>query len=105
MNNFRFLKFFIKKIKDIDECAKEKGGCSHECVNLKGGMRCECPDGYRLSETDAKTCLDIDECASLDEETQHSCRSTGGSCHNTLGSYQCICPEGFRSIGTACTGF
>ncbi|EFX76889.1 hypothetical protein DAPPUDRAFT_321989 [Daphnia pulex] len=35
----------------------------------KGGMRCECPGGYRLSETDAKSCLDIDECASLDEET------------------------------------
>lgn len=67
-------------------------------------MRCECPEGFRLSETDAKTCHDIDECESVDQETGHSCRATGGACRNTLGSYECICPEGFRTNGTTCFG-
>lgn len=89
--------------KDIDECAKENGGCSHQCVNLKGGVKCACPGGYHLSETDAKTCKDIDECR-VDQEAELSCRATGGSCLNTPGSYQCVCPEGFRSTGLACTG-
>ena len=24
------------------------GGCSHECVNMAGTYRCECPTGYTL---------------------------------------------------------
>lgn len=90
-------------VSDIDECVKENGGCSHECINLKGGMRCACPDGYHLSETDAKTCRDINECQ-IDQEAELSCRASGGSCLNIPGSYQCVCPEGFRSIGTTCSG-
>jgi len=88
--------------KDIDECAKDNGGCSHQCVNLKGGMKCGCPDGYLLSEDDSKTCEDVDEC--LDTEVALPCRSTGGSCINTAGSFLCSCPEGFQSSGTHCSG-
>ena len=66
-------------------------------------MKCACPDGYQLSETDAKTCKDIDECL-VDKEVELSCRASGGYCHNTPGSFQCICPEGFRSAGKTCAG-
>lgn len=66
-------------------------------------MKCTCPDGYHLNETDAKTCNDIDECRA-DREAELNCRATGGSCHNTQGSYECVCPAGFRSVGTSCTG-
>lgn len=38
----------IPIVKDVNECAYNNGGCSHECVNMAGTYRCECPPGYTL---------------------------------------------------------
>ena len=35
-------------ITDHNECGENNGGCSHECVNMQGTYRCECPTGYTL---------------------------------------------------------
>uniref|UniRef100_A0A8D1F7M9 Tolloid like 2 n=1 Tax=Sus scrofa TaxID=9823 RepID=A0A8D1F7M9_PIG len=35
---------------DKDECAKDNGGCQHECVNTVGSYLCRCRNGYRLHE-------------------------------------------------------
>ena len=41
--------------KDVDECAKNNGGCSHICLNTFGQIFCSCPTGYLL-DMDWKTC-------------------------------------------------
>ena len=33
---------------DLNECSENNGGCSHECINMQGTHRCECPIGYLL---------------------------------------------------------
>ena len=35
-------------VTDVNECLTNKGGCSHQCVNMAGTYRCECPSGYTL---------------------------------------------------------
>ncbi|ELW49304.1 Tolloid-like protein 2 [Tupaia chinensis] len=40
---------------DKDECAKDNGGCQHECVNTLGSYLCRCRTGYRLHEN-ARDC-------------------------------------------------
>ena len=32
------------------------GGCSHKCVNIAGGFKCECPDPELSMLSDNKTC-------------------------------------------------
>ena len=34
---------------DIDECAKGKGGCEHNCENSGGNFTCTCNSGYELN--------------------------------------------------------
>uniref|UniRef100_A0A8C6NY03 Fibulin-1 n=1 Tax=Nothobranchius furzeri TaxID=105023 RepID=A0A8C6NY03_NOTFU len=70
---------------DLNEC--ESNPCSQECANVYGSYQCYCRRGYQLSDIDAMTCEDIDECA----------LPTGGHicsyrCHNTPGSFHCSCP-------------
>uniref|UniRef100_A0A3Q2CE95 Fibulin 1 n=1 Tax=Cyprinodon variegatus TaxID=28743 RepID=A0A3Q2CE95_CYPVA len=70
---------------DLNEC--ESNPCSQECANVYGSYQCYCRRGYQLSDIDAVTCEDIDECA----------LPTGGHicsyrCHNTPGSFHCSCP-------------
>ena len=31
---------------DVDECAKNNGGCSQLCTNTFGSFHCHCGDGY-----------------------------------------------------------
>lgn len=33
---------------DVNECAKENGGCDQKCVNSPGGFGCACNAGYQL---------------------------------------------------------
>ncbi|XP_004625741.1 tolloid-like protein 2 [Octodon degus] len=35
---------------DKDECAKDNGGCQHECVNTLGSYLCQCLHGSRLHD-------------------------------------------------------
>ena len=32
------------------------GGCSHKCVNIAGGFKCECPELELSMSSDNKTC-------------------------------------------------
>ena len=47
--------FILLLYSDNDECSADNGGCSHTCVNIPGGHRCECPDGYTLNN-DGRKC-------------------------------------------------
>ena len=40
---------------DINECGENNGGCEYKCVNIPGSFRCECKNGYTLTE-DLKSC-------------------------------------------------
>ena len=35
---------------DDNECATNKGGCDHTCLNTNGSYVCACMDGYELDE-------------------------------------------------------
>jgi len=43
-------------LSDINECTVSNGGCSHKCVNIAGGYKCECPDPELNLALDNKTC-------------------------------------------------
>ncbi|XP_031560259.1 adhesion G protein-coupled receptor E1-like [Actinia tenebrosa] len=75
---------------DINECARNSGGCKHACVNTPGSYRCTCPSGYRL-DNDNKGCVDINEC---DSPNQGGCKNA--ECANTEGSFNCICKDGYK---------
>ena len=47
---------------DVDECASGNGGCHHHCINTEGSFRCQCNDGFVVSEEDERMCEDHDEC-------------------------------------------
>ena len=42
-------------ISEYDECATDKHGCDHVCVNTLGSFKCECKIGYEL-HSDGKKC-------------------------------------------------
>ncbi|KAL9953601.1 hypothetical protein ACROYT_G041044 [Oculina patagonica] len=72
---------------DLDECATNKGGCEHNCVNTHGSFLCTCNSGYRLN-LDEKSCDDVDECSPVSDCMQ--------ICENTMGSYNCKCNADFK---------
>ncbi|XP_033127691.1 uncharacterized protein LOC117125331 [Anneissia japonica] len=108
--------------RDLDECFNDNGGCQQLCENYPGGFRCECFDGYSLSQLtncvpvcephcqnngqcvgpntcdcpdtySGKSCEeDIDECT----ENNDNCDQI---CENLPGSFTCSCQDGF--LGTS----
>ncbi|KAF7459202.1 EGF-like domain-containing protein [Cryptosporidium felis] len=74
---------------DIDECLEtpELTGCSHGCINKRGGFQCACPRGFNLKE-DGRSCEDVDECRlpenPCEGNKQFPC------CRNTIGGFTCI---------------
>uniref|UniRef100_A0A4W5MI14 Sushi domain-containing protein n=1 Tax=Hucho hucho TaxID=62062 RepID=A0A4W5MI14_9TELE len=42
--------------RDINECSRKNGGCSHLCLNHKGSYQCSCPASHRLSLYSRKKC-------------------------------------------------
>jgi len=56
----------LNHISDVDECVETRGICENgRCINTEGGVICECPIGYRLSDRpNSMTCIDVrqDEC-------------------------------------------
>ncbi|XP_063285770.1 low-density lipoprotein receptor-related protein 2 [Pelobates fuscus] len=66
--------------------------CEHNCTNLSGGgFICACRSGYKASDTDRNSCVDVNEC-----EIYRMCPQ---NCMNSKGSYECFCAAGFRSVG------
>ena len=43
---------FSCDISDIDECAIDYGGCSHNCTNMIGSYICSCPVNLTLNNDD-----------------------------------------------------
>lgn len=41
---------------DIDECAVNNGGCSHDCTNALGSYICTCPDAELSLADDKHSC-------------------------------------------------
>ncbi|XP_047437034.1 CUB and sushi domain-containing protein 1 [Mugil cephalus] len=46
-----------QRCKDINECDRNNGWCSHLCLNQRGGYKCACPASHRLSSNSWKKCL------------------------------------------------
>ncbi|CAB4015195.1 mucin, partial [Paramuricea clavata] len=67
-------------------------GCDQICYIdpiQVGQEKCACNIGYSLQESDMKSCDDINECQSTQDNL---CDQT---CTNTVGSYTCSCLEGY----------
>ena len=48
----------ILTITDHNECGENNGGCSHECINMQGTYRCECPVGHGYTlQPNKRDCL------------------------------------------------
>ena len=47
---------------DDDECSVGNGGCQQICNNTAGSFECACRDGFVVSTSDKKLCVDVDEC-------------------------------------------
>lgn len=45
-------------VADLDECARNNGGCQHECINEQGSYRCACHNGYLLESTEGLNCTE-----------------------------------------------
>ncbi|KAL1021755.1 hypothetical protein UPYG_G00017570 [Umbra pygmaea] len=43
--------------RDVNECSRNNGGCSHVCLNHKGSYKCACPISHRLSPYSRNKCL------------------------------------------------
>lgn len=80
-----------------DEDAGEQSPCDPvaNCENTWGGFICTCPpEGY---EGDGLTCIDINECETLELP---GC-VTNAVCVNQPGSYTCSCDTGWQGDGFA----
>lgn len=73
---------------DIDECLNPHAcGSGATCINLEGGYRCDCPEGFAGDARSSTGCVDFNECA-------RSPCGRDAQCINTDGSFRCLCPEG-----------
>ena len=93
---------------DVDECATGAAQCDQKCVNLPGGFRCECNDGYKLvsfgppqglpgsssaydlsllfthclsvqlGSATLAICVPVDQCADNNGGCEQTCKSNGG---------------------------
>ncbi|XP_013383336.2 uncharacterized protein LOC106153782 [Lingula anatina] len=94
--------YFILGLKciDIDECSNATlNTCNTSistCVNIDGDYTCTCHSGFR--NTDAKTCVDTDECTARIDGCQQICT-------NTIGNFTCSCQTGYTldADGKNCT--
>ena len=40
---------------EVNECSLNRDNCQQECINISGGFRCGCYEGFSLN-TDLRTC-------------------------------------------------
>ncbi|KAG7175791.1 low-density lipoprotein receptor-like isoform X2 [Homarus americanus] len=69
-----------------DECQRNNGGCTQQCVDTREGYYCQCQIGYRLHGK--YTCEDVDECLEIPGICSQKCT-------NTMGGYHCSCLLGY----------
>ncbi|XP_055969618.1 nidogen-1 [Sorex fumeus] len=91
---------------DIDECSEQPSVCgSHAvCNNLPGTFRCECVEGYQLSDTGVCTAIEHQRPINYCTAGLHDCDiPQRAQCIYTHGSsYSCSCLPGFTGDGRAC---
>jgi len=60
---------------DVDECLETRGICENgQCINTEGGVICECPVGYQLSERpNSLKCIDVREELCYDNYRRNQC--------------------------------
>ena len=75
-----------------------------KCSDTHGSYQCICKDGFESDENPNRpediSCRDIDECVVDKHNSEHHCKSLGGShsyCKNTIGSFTCGCKKGFKA--------
>lgn len=58
---------------DVDECVTTEEICENgRCINTEGGVICECPVGYRLSDKpNSMRCIDVREDLCYDRYVGH----------------------------------
>ncbi|KAK7496217.1 hypothetical protein BaRGS_00012627 [Batillaria attramentaria] len=84
---------------NIDECSIFPGQvCSHLCVDLPTGFRCDCPPGFKLKD-DKRTCEQLEEISCV---YNNPCEQR---CVTTNGGAECRCYDGYRlnSDGRTCS--
>ncbi len=76
---------------DVDECVTDPQRCGmyEACVNVVGGHRCDCIQGFLWDAEEG--CVDLDEC----KAGTAACRANE-ACTNTVGGYTCDCMDGFE---------
>ncbi|ELU16278.1 hypothetical protein CAPTEDRAFT_209067 [Capitella teleta] len=75
-----------------EDCSVNNGGCQHHCNEYAADEWCSCHNGYKVSTTDWKNCIDINECnGEKGEDNYEDCQI----CVNTIGSYTCNCRDGY----------
>ncbi|XP_029651374.2 latent-transforming growth factor beta-binding protein 2-like isoform X2 [Octopus sinensis] len=83
------------RCRDINECTwRDRCGTNGRCNNTLGSYKCVCNRGYRW---DGRTCVDINECATIRLMPHYKC-------YNTPGSFYIDCMEGFQKIKEKCIG-
>uniref|UniRef100_A0A8R1DQP9 Uncharacterized protein n=1 Tax=Caenorhabditis japonica TaxID=281687 RepID=A0A8R1DQP9_CAEJA len=84
---------------DIDECSMNLVTCGNgsECMNTKGGYRCDCKKGFTPV---GKKCTPIDQCIS---RFPIPC-SKNANCMESEGMEpKCVCQNGYHGDGFICT--
>jgi len=76
-----------------EAACKDNGGCDQECLPTPGGPVCRCSPGYFANQLPGArlSCVDQDECTSLQTCGQH--------CTNTKGHFKCSCDQGYLLEG------
>lgn len=67
--------FRINYPADVDECVETQDICENgQCINTEGGVICECPVGYQLSDKpNSLRCIDVREEQCYDSYRRGQC--------------------------------
>ncbi|MAJ97119.1 MAG: hypothetical protein CMI56_00705 [Parcubacteria group bacterium] len=93
--------FSQTECRDIDECKRNLDDCDSKtssCKNMPGYYMCLCKPGFSHgTNKDMKTCVDIDECSTVDCGPNGRCVEATGE--ENGGEYTCECDKGFVGGG------